>query len=149
VDVAGSLLKRHRSYRQHVIDVFDTNKRFPVLYWMRPKRGAFVDSNRCTSIEGAFSLWVEYCEFFEQLRGTLETPVLDIKYEAFLEDPRDGLEALARFCGMTPAASQVQAFVNSVAKERSYAFRQVPQLVEFAASRSDDLARFGYDQAIA
>lgn len=144
MDVASSLLKRHRRYRQYVMDVFDSNKRFPPVYWIRPKRGAFVDSNRCTSLEGAFSLWIEYCEFFDKMRQTLSVPVLDIKYETFLDEPSRGLRELAGFCGVKLTESAAQEFNPRVAVERAYAYRQTPTLVEFAARRSSDLARFGY-----
>jgi len=144
VDVARSLVARHLQFRQRTIDIFDAARRFPLIYWLRPKSGDFVDSNRCTRMDGAFSLWLEYADQFARIKQSLTVPVLDVSYEEFLSDPVTQLQVLARFCDVRPEPSVLVSIRDGLRNERAFAHRQAPDDAEFAQVHAEELSRFGY-----
>ena len=145
VDVARSLVTRHGEVRALRLASFDRLKRYPMAYWVRPKRGEFLDSNRCTTLEGAFSLWLEYAAHFDKIRVSLPNPVLDLVYEHVLEDPVGQVRRIADFCAVNVSDPSVLSVCGELRRERAFAHRSSAEDLEFARAHADALSGMGYE----
>ncbi len=106
-------------------------------------------SARCLSLEGAFSLWVEYEMMSQQVTQSLpSSQVYALRYEDLVQQPGVYLGQLQQFLGLTfppDMAAQTAAAVNP---ERVFAFRRHEALVAFYEQRRNHplLQSYGYDQ---
>jgi hypothetical protein len=69
---------------------------------------------------------------------------VEVKYEDFLESPDAPLERLAQFCGLTPARAELERARRKIRTHRSYAYRNVPELSEFADQVQGRLRTYEY-----
>ncbi len=133
VPVAASLRARDRKG-------LELNKSWHVrrgrfgLYNLRAKKGGFVNSIRCLDLAGAFSLWEEYVS-----RAILETDhigakSMTVKYEEFLNDPKNILEKLALFCGLEASEQEFRTISGQVNRDRALAFQADSELADFYVS---------------
>ena len=129
LDVAHSLQKREQNRRDRL--------RNPLF------------SPRCLSLEGAFSLWVEYETMNQQVTQAVPPPqVYALRYEDLVQRPADYLAELQQFLDVrfTPGtAARAAAAVNP---QRVFAFRRHDHLVAFyeGCRRHPLLQQYGYDQ---
>jgi hypothetical protein len=143
VDVANSL--RVRVHKQLMGAESLHNKRKQLhLYWFRSKSGGFAHTLRCASLEGSFSLWEAYLKNAQAHVQRLGHGAMEIKYEDFLAEPRQGLTSLAHFCGLSATDTAIASVAKTVKKDRAYAYRGDPALQVFAEKVSTQLARRGY-----
>ncbi len=142
VDVAQSLKKRgERDGDPARFEGF--YYRWPILHAIRPKVGEFVRV-RCNTLEGGLSLWEEY---FTEARGhvrAMARQALELRYEDYLEQPRQALKEIARFCNVVASDDTIEIVGDLVKKERAYAFRETPDLLAFANRCAQRLQQFGY-----
>lgn len=143
VDVAASLLHRNekvlggqlteagRSGISRKNPLVDIN---PIL----------VDTIRCGSLEGGFTLWEEYMAEARRQLDTCGAPVMDIRYEDFLEAPEDSLAALAEFCSLGATADACRTVAATARKSRALSYKSNPELAGFADSVAARLAPYGY-----
>jgi hypothetical protein len=141
IDVASSLKVRLDRQLKEAKAAFE--KRKP-LYCFKRKRGGFVDTLRCDTLEGGFSLWEEYLNEARRHVENLGARAMSLKYEDFLENPVTTLAPLARFCGLSVSDEEVARVAGSVKKGRSYSYRDKPELKAFADQVADRLASLGY-----
>ncbi len=141
VDVANSLVVRHCRGFRHKESRYRAVK---ALYWLRPKRGGFTDSIRCSTLEGAFSLWEEYMAEARRHVRALGPRAIELKYEDFVLDPHESLMRLAGFCGLESGAAGIQDVPGLVRRDRAYAYRGDARLLAFAGKVGDRLAVHGY-----
>jgi hypothetical protein len=142
IDVANSLTVREDkgvAVRSHAI-----NSRVRFLYMVRPKRGGFRYSMRCSTLEGSFSLWEEYLDMAKVNVAELKDRAIEIKYEAFLAEPRRHLLFLANFCGLTPQGACVEKAAEQVLISRANAYKTHPELRLFSEKMSSRLRAYGY-----
>src|SRR5205085_6426629 len=120
--------------------------RFRPLAFLRIKGGGFVESPRCTSLEGGFSLWKEYVA---QARAMIaELPAgraLSLCYEEVLENPHQHLRRSADFCGLAVTDSQLGQVVGSIAADRANSYISDSELARFASERRAELGEFDYN----
>jgi hypothetical protein len=142
VDVAQSLKKRGE--REGDDARFQgLYYQWPILHAIRPKVGEFVRV-RCNTLEGGLSLWEEY---FSEAHGhvlAMEKRAFELPYEDYLEQPRQTLKEIARFCNVAASADTIEAVADLVKKERAFAYRETPDLLAFANRCAQRLHRFGY-----
>jgi hypothetical protein len=141
VDVANSLRARllREKNRTRTQQLYYN---FPILHWMRPKAGGFVEGVRCASLEGGLSLWEEYLtEACRQVRNLGER-AMELKYEDFLAEPSGALKRLAAFCNLSISNSALEQAAGNVKKERAYAYVANPELRAFADRVNGRLAKF-------
>lgn len=137
VDVANSLIKRQQSYTKRALDRYWRVRRFGYVF---KKKGDFMQSLRCGSLERAFDLWEEYV-----FRGRAHVHALGsdrcltVKYEDLVERSSGHVAALADFCGIKASKEEIENAVGHCKKSRAYAYRSSPYLEEFAASVSERL----------
>jgi hypothetical protein len=143
IDVANSLNVRDKNgtfpNNSHAIN---GKRRF--LYVLRPKKGGFYHSLRCTSLAGAFSLWEEYLNEAKKHIAITKDRSLEIKYEDFIAEPHAVLTSLVRFCGLTVSADDISKTLKQVKKSRAYAYKDKPELLEFSKQVTTRLRIYGY-----
>lgn len=141
VDVANSLKVRSKESLIASRSNYFKNKKW---YWLRPKKGVFMDSLSCINLEQGVLLWRDYLRLAMDYVKDMGEQIVDIKYEDFLEQPFDILKKLALFCNLDATDKQVQEAVRHVRKDRAYAYRSDPELVAFAEKVQGILNEFGY-----
>lgn len=141
VDVAQSLIVRQERMFQHCLDGYRKKRS---LYSFRPKRSAFPYSDRCASLEGAFSLWEEYLNEARKQLKVIGPNTRDVCYEDFLVKPVTVLKDLAEFCGLKSSDEEIERVVSIVNKDRSFAFQKREELISFAREMKSRLELYGY-----
>jgi len=141
VDVANSLKVRSEKSLIDSKSNYFKNKKW---YWLRPKKGIFMDSLSCINLDQGVLLWRDYLRLASSYMKNIGERVVDVKYEDFLEQPFDILRKLALFCNIDTTDQQIQQAVRNVKKDRAYAYRSDPELIAFAENVPGVLNEFGY-----
>lgn len=143
VDVAQSLRVRERKNLEEAVERF---AKYRSLVFLRPKGGGFVESPRCTSLDGGFSLWKEYTA---QAKGMIERlpsgRSLALRYEDVLEKPLQHLRESADFCGLDVSDRRLREVVAGIRAERANSFASDPELLQFALDHRAELSERGYE----
>lgn len=143
VDVAQSLRVRgRREMRRTRFQELYYDLRF--LHWIWPKRGSFIESVRCDSLEGGLSLWEEYLSEARSHISSLGRQATQVRYEDFLTEPTHTLKELAAFCGVTADDITVEQVARRLKTERAYAYRRNPELQTFADQVANRLVAQNY-----
>jgi Sulfotransferase family len=143
VDVAQSL--RVRSRKGFVTKTMKYRKCRPIVS-LRPKRGGFIESPRCVSLEGGFSLWQEYTDqATEMMRQLPNHRVLKLRYEQVLEDPVLHLRVSAEFCGIDVSNQKLETMAAGINGSSAYSYLNDPELRDFARDHQVALTDKGYD----
>ncbi len=145
VDVAQSLRVRSQT------ELAEGNikyKKHPVAYstWLRLIQKGFTDSPRFTTLEGGFSLWQEYINQTRKITQQLpQHQILNLRYEQFLQDPLTQLRTSTEFCGLEVSEQKLKELTARINTNRAYSYQNDPELLEFAISKKEILARYGYE----
>lgn len=101
----------------------------------------------CIHLECGFDLWRVYVEMGFRFTTGISNPILAIRYEDFLSDPEPHVRALQEFCGLEPDNEKVSNVMKRIRTNRSWAFRENPDLLDFYQSKKDDrwMKALGYD----
>lgn len=83
----------------------------------------FHENFRLYDLEQGFLLWEEYVLKASSLKYDNKN-FLEIKYEDFLENPRDFIRHLIDFCDLQPNEGQIEQALSPIKKDRAYAFTQ-------------------------
>ncbi len=143
VDVAQSLRTRGRRDMRHS-SLQHAYHKLPFLHWIRPKAGTFIDSVRCDSLTGGLAVWEGYVEETRRNTREISDRTTEIKYEEFLANPVEHLNALAHFCALSCDRQQIQQVAGHVKPERAYAYLEDHELKTFAETSAARLQRYGY-----
>jgi hypothetical protein len=142
VDVAQSLRVREA---RNLDEAVQTYQRYRSLVFLRPKGGGFVESPRCTFLDGGFSLWKEYSaqarSMIEQLPGNRS---LALRYEEVLENPLKFVRDSAEFCGLEASDSRLREVVATIKADRANSYASDPELRQFALDHAVELAALHY-----
>lgn len=144
VDVAESLRVRSRSSLRAT-----KNKRefYSRIGWLRNKRGGVLDSPRCTTLEGAFTLWREYQQEASRVQEAFpQTSFHRVRYEMLLSDPSEIIGDILNFCNVDIPQREIEAATHGLNPERAYSFMKNGELREFASMRQDVLSTFDYEE---
>jgi hypothetical protein len=140
VDVASSLSARY----QRKFKITTQREQF-WRYWLRPKHGRFTNSKVTQiSLEFCFALWEKYLSSAGRNLGGLPNEVMTIRYETFLQQPGEGLRALADFCGLNPGERRIAELAQGANPDRAYRYRADARLQAFALAMAERLAVYGY-----
>tara|TARA_Y100001001_G_scaffold104032_1_gene101761 strand:+ start:166 stop:1002 length:837 start_codon:yes stop_codon:yes gene_type:complete len=142
VDVAQSLRVRADC------SIASTQNRYSKLKpitWLIPKRGGFCDSPRSLSLEGGLSLWDTYQTRAQtQLDSVAQDRVFRVRYEDLLSEPLKILKDAAEFCGLSTSDQRVQEITRSIKPSRAYSYSKSQDLLEFAKTHQNTLAKWDY-----
>ena len=99
---------------------------------------------RCASLEGGFSLWEEYRQEARNHIRNLQGRAIEVKYEDFLAEPHKGLSSLARFCGLVVSDAVIANLAGKVKRSRAYAYKSNAELKAFVNQVTRRLRAQGY-----
>jgi hypothetical protein len=139
VDVAASLARRHAAALRAA-----TGEAVPsVLTVIRDQALGVLSSRRGWTLAEALTMWEQYVEKARQESAAHGERALEIRYEDLLAQPDTVIPAIAQFCGV-PAPAHRKALLEGLEPGRAFAYRRDPELVGFADSAREVLARYGY-----
>lgn len=142
VDVAQSLRARSLDELKRAAQHYNSLGRSAFLH---PKHDGFVDSVRCTSLEGGFSLWSAYQKQVSKIAASLSKDrVHAMRYEDVLSNPEADLRSAAAFCGLQVSEEKFQEVLASLKRDRAHSYLASPELRKFAIEHEADLSQFGY-----
>jgi hypothetical protein len=139
VDVAASLARRHRRF---CVSATGSAVPSPLAVFEDHSLGV-LSSRRGWTITEAFGMWEQYVEKARLESAALGERALDVRFEELLAAPEGVIATIARFCGVDPSAAD-DALLERIEPARAFAFRREPELVAFAHSVPEILARYGY-----
>lgn len=142
VDVAWSLVRRSRKSLESRTRAYRSRK---PLYVLRPRRGGFVESYRCATLDGALDLWLEYTREGRRQAASLCERAVDVQYEDLLERPVETLRSIVERLGLPEGRMTVEEATAMIRPERAFAYRHDDDLRAFAARRRADLEAGGYE----
>jgi len=138
VDVAASLARRHAEALRAA-----TGESVPsALTVIRDHALGVLSSRRGWTLAEALTMWEQYVEKARQESAALGERALEVRYEDLLTRPAHVIPTIASFCGVE--APPQGAPIGGLEPSRAFAFRRNPQLVAFAGSAREALARYGY-----
>jgi hypothetical protein len=139
VDVAASLARRHAQALRAA-----TGESVPsALTVIRDHALGVLSSRRGWTLAEALTMWEQYVDKARQECSSLGERALEVRYEDLLTQPERVIGSIARFCRVrAPAGSELP--IEALDPARAFAFRRDPELVAFAGSVRDVLARHGY-----
>ena len=139
VDVAASLARRHAQALRAA-----TGESVPsALTVIRDHALGVLSSRRGWTLPEALTMWEQYVEKARLESAALGERALEVRFEELLLQPERVIPAVAEFCRV-PAPARHRELLDGLEPGRAYAFRRDPELVAFAASVRDVLARYGY-----
>jgi hypothetical protein len=139
VDVAASLARRHAEALRAA-----TGESVPsALTVIRDHALGVLSSRRGWTLAEALTMWEQYAEKARQESAALGERALEVRYEDLLTQPDRVIPAIAKFCRV-PAPVRHEALLDGLEPSRAFAFRRDPELVAFAGSVREILARYGY-----
>jgi hypothetical protein len=139
VDVAASLARRHAE----ALRAATGEPVPPALTVIRDHALGVLSSRRGWTLAEALTMWEQYVEKAHEECAALGQRALEIRYEDLLAQPERAIAAIAKFCGVGASAG-LAGLLARLEPGRAFAFRQKPELVAFAASAAEVLARHGY-----
>lgn len=142
VDVADSLTRRH------LAGVAGGRASFEVRrgrYLLTPFRARFFDTVTCSTLAGSFGVWERYVSEARRQVRLAGSNAIEIRFEDLLADPLSTLGALAKFCDIDVSSGRLHAAASHAREDRAYAFRDRPELQEFAEDIADQLTVYQYD----
>jgi hypothetical protein len=138
IDVAASLSQRHLAAL-----LAATGGTAPTaLTVIRDDAFGILSSRRGWTLTEALTMWEQYLDKARLECAALGQRAMEIRYEDLLSEPERIIPIVAKFCGV--AAPAEAASVIGLERSRAFAFRRDPDLVDFARSARDALARYGY-----
>jgi len=141
IDVANSLKERSTKMLSLSKALYLKRK---WLYWLVPKTRGFTDTLRCAELSDGFSLWAEYLKEARAHVRSLHTQAMEIKYEDFVVKPFNTLRQLIYFCDLKATDEDIKRVGGFANRERAYAYKNKPELQEFAKQMSEQLRVFDY-----
>ncbi len=147
VDVANSLKTRREKFIERSKNQHDRRKQY-LLYFLFRKRGGFGGTMRCSTLEGAFSLWEEYVVTARNHMKLLKNRGMTINYEDLLINPEKSLSKISSFCELGSIDNLTLTKVsNMLNSNRAYAYKNHKELYDFAIKVEGRLKEFGYYSA--
>jgi hypothetical protein len=139
VDVAASLARRHAQALRAA-----TGESVPsALTVIRDHALGVLSSRRGWTLAEALTMWEQYVEKARRESAALGGRALEVRYEDLLMQPDTVLSLVAKFCGV-PVPAAGDTLLDGLEPSRAFAFRRDPELVAFAGSVREMLARYGY-----
>jgi Sulfotransferase family len=139
VDVAASLARRHAAALRAA-----TGESVPsALTVIRDDALGVLSSRRGWTLAEALTMWEQYVDKARQESAALGERALEVRFEDLLLQPGRVIPAVAEFCRV-PAPARHEALLDGLEPGRAFAFRRDPELVAFAGSMREVLARYGY-----
>jgi hypothetical protein len=139
VDVAASLARRHAQALRAA-----TGESVPAaLTVIRDHALGILSSRRGWTLPEALTMWEQYVEKARLETARLSERALEVRFEDLLTRPEEIVPVIAQFCRVAPPA-RYEGLLEGLKAGRAFAFRRDPELVKFADSVREVLARHDY-----
>jgi hypothetical protein len=106
-------------------------------------RRVFADL-RGASLDEGFVLWEEYMKEARERVAGLGDRAIEVKYEYFLDNPKEVLTSLAEFCGLDAGVGDIEKAAAEVNRSRGFAFLKDPELKAYSLEIAARLEDYGY-----
>ncbi|MBT86602.1 MAG: hypothetical protein CMA62_03685 [Euryarchaeota archaeon] len=140
VDVAASLKTRNSNHWEG--DVSRFKKWLPTYSW-RSSKSPIMRGQRSSTLEGGLSFWSEQIEMETDILSSIEDKHV-VRYEELLSSPREVISGILEYLSIDVTEEQLLAIEAGINPSRAFAFRNDPELVEFAGNNSKTLEKHGY-----
>lgn len=140
-DVALSLLRRNREMTASAVGNFERRK---WIYNFRYRRTAFPYSVFLSDFSQAIGLWDFYQQRAELALQARSVNAYTIRYERFLEQPKDVLVELLDYLGVAHQRDALSRFSDQIDSSRKFAYLADPTAVEQSRAHELILVRHGY-----
>lgn len=141
VDVANSLAVRTNKYLEKNKRAYSRRR---WMYSLMGKRGVFIDSPRCLSLEGGFSLWQSYVEAAKKSKDFQSGGFMEVKYEDLLDNPKEIVTDIFNFCELDVNKLSSSYLSHFIDRSKGEKYKQSNDLIEFAEKVSEQLKKYGY-----
>ena len=141
MDVAISLMKRNLALKSESIRRL---RYLRGLYGMQKKISNLTYSQRCVSLDGAMSLWFEYCRQAQINLKNSHCPSITIKYEDILEDAESTLNSICDFVGVKPGKRCISRAAQIVKTDGAFRYENHPDYKVSAVKWANLLEKLGY-----
>ncbi len=139
VDVAASLARRHAE----ALRTATGESVPPALTVIRDHALGILSSRRGWTLAEALTMWEQYVEKAREESAALGERALEVRFEDLLTQPERVVPVIATFCRVAGPARH-PAPLAGLEPGRAFAYRRDPELVAFAGSVHQVLARHGY-----
>lgn len=150
IDVATSLLKREKNIQRppwhFEIKNYFHNKLLGLEHrniWQLLNALIDTESQHIT-LERAFELWKDYMKEAQRYTKIYTNHVLEIKYEDLLTTTEEEIKRIMGFCNLERESSIIREIEHQINKNRKYAYKDDPSLIEFEKRVAKQLQEFGY-----
>lgn len=92
---------------------------------------------RLYNLEQGYQLWQEYVQKAIDLQKD-NSNYLAIQYEQFLKQPEIEIQKMLAFCNLSPSEQVIQQQINTIQKDRAYAFVSNEKYVDFYQTIKND-----------
>lgn len=141
VDVAASLARRHAA----ALRAATGEPVPPALTVIRDHVFGILSSRRGWTLSEALTMWEQYVEKAREECTALGDRALEVRFEDLLTRPESVVPVIAQFCGVpAPPPGGHRLLLDGLETGRAFAFRRDAELVAFANSARDVLARYDY-----
>lgn len=125
---------------RHGVDVAESLRK-------RGNTGIIRNTTRCSTLEGAFSLWEEYRASCTRNMQNLHLPSLTLSFESLLMQPHQSIKQLANFCGIATDDRTVEHIAASISKGKAFAYRGQQELQDFSHRKTMSLEQYNKGNA--
>lgn len=140
-DVVGSMQTRFVSGLETDVRQF---RRLRPIFTLRPKRSPFGSLPRYADHSNSWGLWTEYMDRARLMMDLVGDFGMQIRFEDLAADPHHALRALCEFCAIETTSDRVDLAASLLRRERSFAFRNDPALVELSRIKEAAMSEWGY-----
>lgn len=92
-------------------------------------KAGYGESLRVQSISESYKLWEEYINKAFSLSREFKDNILHIRYESFLDNPKDGLTNILEFLEIEIDETHAAKVIQDVKSDNKYAFTKNEELV--------------------
>ena len=139
-DVAASLRMRNSTHWEG--DVSRFKKWLPTYSW-RSSKSPIMRGQRSSTLEGALSFWSEQLEMESEILASVEDKHV-VRYEELLLSPRDSITKILEYISIELTEERLSSIEERINPSRAFAFKNDPELLEFAEKNAETLEKHGY-----
>lgn len=126
IDTAESLRRREEKIQRE----FKSSLKKKMKEFFLINKVGYGESLRVQSISESYKLWEEYVNKAFSLSREFKDNILHIRYESFLDNPKEGLTNILEFLEIEIEETHAAKVIQDVKSDNKYAFTKNEELVE-------------------
>lgn len=141
VDVANSLKIRQKRWFQRTMAPPSYRR---LRYKLRPFGGHYLRSVGFNNYDEGLKLWTDYMRRARATMSTISNRSMEIRFEDLLREPEKNIQFLLDFCHLNKDSRKLSETLEALDVSRAFAYKKYGELVDFASTNAEILAKFGY-----